>query len=94
MASRKMVRFNGRWDILLLREVRAVNPYGDAQLWIEIAENLSSLEEFSDGATPRRCRERTALLLEYFKDEDHDSLKRYYFTSFKGALHVFCITNL
>ncbi|XP_061196548.1 uncharacterized protein LOC133204818 [Saccostrea echinata] len=74
---KKMFRFSVKHDIDLLICVTAVNPYaGDAaNKWSEIAE---SFMEIYDGVAidGRRCRERTSLLLSYFKSEDREKLYR------------------
>jgi hypothetical protein len=75
--KKKPFRFSAAQDILLLREVVAVNPYAakDAgRLWMQIAERLQDLGMQLEG---RRCRERTALLLDYYRKEDKERLRRY-----------------
>ncbi|XP_062580715.1 uncharacterized protein LOC134242626 [Saccostrea cucullata] len=72
-----MFRFSMKDDIELLKEVSSVNPFsGDSvNKWAEIAENFMMAHEgvALDG---RRCRERTSLLLSYFKADDRDKLYR------------------
>ena len=70
MAKRLVKRFSCQDDIVLLKEVIAENPYGVGGRWQIVADHMP----FAVDA--RRCRERTALLLEYFKREDAASLKR------------------
>ena len=71
---KKMFSFSVKHDIDLLICVTAVNPFaGDASnKWCEIAES-------NEGAAidGRRCRERTSLLLSYFKADDREKLYRY-----------------
>ncbi|XP_023229312.1 trichohyalin-like [Centruroides sculpturatus] len=68
------MRFSCCHDILLLKEVVAVNPYSyenPKTAWINISENLQ-MHYTVDG---RRCRERTNLLLQYYEN-DEVSLRR------------------
>ena len=72
MENRKSkFRFSAQDDIILLKEVVAERPFGSTTGWQIVAEN-TNLQ--IDG---RRARERTALLLEYFRREDRASLRRY-----------------
>jgi hypothetical protein len=72
------VRFDRAHDILLLREVLAVNPYErpDAKAaWQSIAETLNSSDKgFS--VDFRSCRDHTALMLSKFKKKDIVSRKK------------------
>ncbi|XP_067122379.1 trichohyalin-like [Centruroides vittatus] len=74
--SRKVpVRFSCCDDILLLKEVVAVNPYAYENpkvAWINISEKLQTYYDV-DG---RRCRERTSLLLQYYDKNDEASLRK------------------
>ena len=73
---KKPFRFTPSDDIALLKEVIAVNPYEGniARTWVQVAENLLREDMRVDS---RRCRERTQLLLDYFRKEDTDMLRRY-----------------
>ncbi|XP_067122380.1 chromatin assembly factor 1 subunit A-like [Centruroides vittatus] len=69
------MRFSCCHDILLLKEVVAVNPYAYENpkvAWINISEKLQTYYDV-DG---RRCRERTSLLLQYYDKNDEASLRR------------------
>ncbi|XP_038063181.1 uncharacterized protein LOC119733890 [Patiria miniata] len=73
-AKKKQFRFSANDDIILLREVLANDPYSSAEpgkKWDEIAD-ATELQ----GLSGRRCRERTSLLLTYYKKEDAEALKR------------------
>ena len=63
-------------DIALLKEVLSLNPYNIPQGrgWLQVAE---ALNEAGLPVDTRRCRERTALLLEYFRKENKEILHRY-----------------
>ncbi|XP_067133385.1 chromatin assembly factor 1 subunit A-like [Centruroides vittatus] len=68
-------RFSCWHDIVLLREVVAVNPYAyknPKAAWKNISVNLRTYYAV-DG---RRCRERTNLLLQYYDENDQASLRR------------------
>ncbi len=55
----------------------AQNPYGSkdpGRLWVQVAERLSKVGVVVEA---RRCRERTALLLEYYRKDNQDMLRRY-----------------
>lgn len=63
-----MIRFTCLHDVWLLREVLAINPF-NMQIpkvgWDKVAENLKPL--ISKEICARRCRERTNLLLDYYR---------------------------
>ena len=72
--KKKPFRFSVNEDIIVLRELLANDPYDSSvpgKEWdnIAIATGLK-------GLSGRRCRERTSLLLSYYKKEDADALKR------------------
>ncbi|KAJ3614857.1 hypothetical protein NHX12_018427 [Muraenolepis orangiensis] len=78
---KRQVRFSARHDILLLREVIAENPFttneSSVRHWARIAEILrASLQHEYFHVDARRCRERTLLLLDYYKKQDFFSLRR------------------
>ncbi|XP_023221109.1 uncharacterized protein LOC111622884 [Centruroides sculpturatus] len=69
------MRFSCHHDILLLREVVAINPYAyenPKDAWKNIAENLRTFYTVDS----RRCRERTSLLLQYYEKNNQASLRR------------------
>ncbi|KAM4691706.1 uncharacterized protein WCC33_016487 [Rhinophrynus dorsalis] len=77
---KRQVRFAAHHDILLLREVIHHNPFAvreSGRVWAAVAEEMNSAlrgEGFEvDG---RRCRERTALLLHYYKRQNFTGLRR------------------
>ncbi|XP_030064058.1 vicilin-like seed storage protein At2g18540 [Microcaecilia unicolor] len=77
---KRQVRFSARHDIMLLREVIHQNPFAlkeSGRVWAKIGEELTAAlqgEYFEvDG---RRCRERTALLLDYYKRQNFAGLRR------------------
>ena len=68
--KKKPFRFSANQEIILLREVLANDPYASSvpgKEWdnIAIASELKVL-------SGRRCRERTSLLLSYYRKEDAD----------------------
>ncbi|XP_023241417.1 uncharacterized protein LOC111639713 [Centruroides sculpturatus] len=82
------MRFSCNHDILLLREVVAVNPYAyenPKSAWKTISENLWAYYTV-DG---RSCRERTTLLLQYY-DKDVMEDCRQFFEAKTDALRTHC----
>jgi len=78
--KKNAARFSAGHDVLLLREVVTQNPYAAAagevtRTWAAIAVALNAAQaDFNiDG---RRCRDRTNLLLDYFRKEELASLRR------------------
>ncbi|XP_066560382.1 uncharacterized protein LOC136749766 [Amia ocellicauda] len=78
---KRQVRFSARHDIMLLREVIAQNPFSSKEpgrIWSRVGELVSTaLQDESFEVDARRCRERTALLLDYYKKQDFASLRRF-----------------
>uniref|UniRef100_W5N7H9 Uncharacterized protein n=2 Tax=Lepisosteus oculatus TaxID=7918 RepID=W5N7H9_LEPOC len=78
---KRQVRFSARHDILLLREVIAQNPFSSKEpgrIWARVGEIISAaLQDENFEVDARRCRERTALLLDYYKKQDFASLRRF-----------------
>ncbi|XP_007569628.1 PREDICTED: uncharacterized protein LOC106922558 isoform X2 [Poecilia mexicana] len=78
---KRQVRFSARHDIILLREVIAQNPFGSKEpgrMWARVGEIITAaLQEESFEVDARRCRERTMLLLDYYKKQDFPSLRRF-----------------
>ncbi|XP_023675337.2 uncharacterized protein [Paramormyrops kingsleyae] len=78
---KRQVRFSARHDILLLREVIAQNPFSSKEpgrIWAKVGEIITAaLQDESFEVDARRCRERTALLLDYYKKQDFSSLRRF-----------------
>ena len=75
--KRKAFRFAAAQDIILLKEVVCQHPFAAQQpgkVWVNIAQRLQDLGLQVDA---RRCRERTILLVDYFRKEDQEMLKRY-----------------
>lgn len=75
---KRQFRFSAAADVMLLREVVAVNPfeqrYGNVlRAWQSIAQKLAAHGILVDG---RRCRERTQRLLEVYKKEDFQKLRK------------------
>ncbi|CAL8273266.1 uncharacterized protein si:dkey-45d16.4 isoform X1 [Gadus morhua] len=78
---KRQVRFSARHDIILLREVIAQNPFStkdsSVRLWARIAEIITaSMQDEYFEVDARRCRERTLLLLDYYKKQDFFRLRR------------------
>ncbi|XP_053565259.1 trichohyalin [Bombina bombina] len=77
---KRQVRFTAQHDIMLLREVIHQNPFSvreAGQVWALVAEEMNNAlrgEGFEVDA--RRCRERTALLLDYYKRQNFTGLRR------------------
>ncbi|MEQ2286491.1 hypothetical protein AMECASPLE_003006 [Ameca splendens] len=78
---KRQVRFSARHDIILLREVITQNPLGSKEpgrMWARIGENITAaLQEENFEVDARRCRERTMLLLDYYKKQDFPRLRRF-----------------
>ncbi|KAK1162378.1 trichohyalin-like [Acipenser oxyrinchus oxyrinchus] len=78
---KRQVRFSARHDIMLLREVIAQNPFSSKEpgrVWAKVGELITAaLQDESFEVDARRCRERTALLLDYYKKQDFPSLRRF-----------------
>lgn len=77
---KRQVRFSARHDILLLREVIAQNPFTSKEsgrIWARVGEIITAtLQDENFEVDGRRCRERTMLLLDYYKKQDFASLRR------------------
>ncbi|KAM3921358.1 uncharacterized protein RB166_010743 isoform 2-T2 [Leptodactylus fuscus] len=77
---KRHIRFAAHHDILLLREVIHHNPFWVrefGQVWAAVAERMSSaLQSEGFEVDGRRCRERTALLLDYYKRQNYAMLRR------------------
>ncbi|XP_068178455.1 trichohyalin [Antennarius striatus] len=78
---KRQVRFSARHDIILLREVIAQNPFASKEpgrVWAHVGEIITAaLHDESFEVDARRCRERTMLLLDYYKKQDFPSLRRF-----------------
>ncbi|XP_029993091.1 scaffold attachment factor B1 [Sphaeramia orbicularis] len=78
---KRQVRFSARHDIILLREVIAQNPFASKEpgrIWARVGEIITAaLQEENFEVDARRCRERTMLLLDYYKKQDYPSLRRF-----------------
>lgn len=75
------LRFSLKYDIVLLNEVIAHDPYSvmdPEEKWVDIA--FAVTEAFNDArkvCTSRRAKERTKLLLEKHKKENDANVKKY-----------------
>ncbi|KAM8879389.1 uncharacterized protein AB9W97_014778 isoform 1-T1 [Spinachia spinachia] len=78
---KRQVRFSARHDIILLREVVARNPFASKEpgrIWARVGEIITAaLQDENFEVDARRCRERTMLLLDYYKKQDFPSLRRF-----------------
>ncbi|XP_074539084.1 uncharacterized protein LOC141800445 [Halichoeres trimaculatus] len=78
---KRQVRFSARHDIILLKEVIIQNPFSSKEpgrIWARVGEIITSaLQDESFEVDARRCRERTMLLLDYYKKQDFPSLRRF-----------------
>ncbi|XP_067355766.1 trichohyalin isoform X2 [Channa argus] len=78
---KRQVRFSARHDIILLREVIAQNPFASKEpgrTWARVGEIITAaLKDENFEVDARRCRERTMLLLDYYKKQDFSSLRRF-----------------
>ncbi|XP_028308357.1 trichohyalin isoform X2 [Gouania willdenowi] len=78
---KRQVRFSARHDIILLKEVIVQNPFASKEpgrMWARVGENITAaLQEENFEVDARRCRERTMLLLDYYKKQDYSSLRRF-----------------
>lgn len=77
LVRKTQVRFSSKDDINLLKEVLSENPFTDKSKWNNIAENLKENAEKVFSVDARRVRERTQLLLQQFKTENIEALKRF-----------------
>ncbi|KAM5136079.1 uncharacterized protein ACMZJ9_018583 [Mantella aurantiaca] len=77
---KRHIRFAAHHDIILLREVVQHNPFWVrelGQVWAAVAERMSAaLQGEGFQVDGRRCRERTALLLDYYKRQNFAMLRR------------------
>lgn len=77
---KRQVRFSARHDIMLLREVIVQNPFKSKETgrsWGRVGEIITAaLQDENFEVDARRCRERTMLLLDYYKKQDFASLRR------------------
>jgi len=71
--KKKMIRFRQKDDISLLKEVLEQNPFQTPSNWANVAESLAAGLQ---GVTARRCRERTDLLLSYYRSHNSEMLKK------------------
>lgn len=78
---KRQVRFSARHDIMLLRQVIVQNPFKSKETgrsWAHVGEIITAaLQDENFEVDARRCRERTMLLLDYYKKQDFASLRRY-----------------
>ncbi|XP_005993277.1 trichohyalin [Latimeria chalumnae] len=78
---KRQVRFSARHDIMLLREVIIQNPFASkesSRIWAKVGEYLTAaLQDEGFEVDGRRCRERTVLLLDYYKRQDFAGLRRF-----------------
>ncbi|XP_035494318.1 trichohyalin isoform X1 [Scophthalmus maximus] len=78
---KRQVRFSARHDIILLQEVIAQNPFASKEpgrIWARVGEIITAaLQDENFEVDARRCRERTMLLLDYYKKQDFPSLRRF-----------------
>ncbi|XP_041641937.1 scaffold attachment factor B1 [Cheilinus undulatus] len=78
---KRQVRFSARHDIILLREVITQNPFSSKEpgrIWARVGEIITAaLQDENFEVDARRCRERTMLLLDYYKKQDFPSLRRF-----------------
>ncbi|XP_064457486.1 uncharacterized protein LOC135368255 isoform X1 [Ornithodoros turicata] len=67
-------RFHPQDDVHLMREVLSLNPFTDSSKWAVVAQgvNAASEKEF----TVRGCRERIDLLLNLFRKQDWNNLRK------------------
>ncbi|XP_075898819.1 uncharacterized protein LOC142899207 isoform X2 [Nelusetta ayraudi] len=81
MQRKRQVRFSARHDIILLREVIGQNPFASKEpgrIWGRVGEIITAtLQDENFEVDARRCRERTMLLLDYYKKQDFPSLRRF-----------------
>ncbi|CAN9510539.1 unnamed protein product [Ophioblennius macclurei] len=80
-SRKRQVRFSARHDIILLQEVISQNPFASKEpgrIWARVGEIITAaLQEENFEVDARRCRERTMLLLDYYKKQDFPSLRRF-----------------
>ncbi|KAM4665092.1 uncharacterized protein O3C94_013004 isoform 2-T2 [Discoglossus pictus] len=77
---KKQVRFAAHHDVLLLRKVIHHNPFSvreAGRVWAMVAEEMcAALRGEGFEVDGRRCRERTGLLLDYYKRQNFIGLRR------------------
>ncbi len=70
---KKPLRFSAAMDIKLLNEVLNERPHGGGT-WENVA---AALQLLGINANARRCRERTATIIDHFRKEDRENLRKY-----------------
>ncbi|XP_064627736.1 uncharacterized protein LOC135502850 [Lineus longissimus] len=79
-AGAKTIRYNPSFDVTLLREIRARNPYEDADRWAVITQNFNSaMLKIKPGAVPvndRSVKERVDRLINAFKTQQMAALRK------------------
>jgi hypothetical protein len=80
LSSQKSIRYNPGFDVLLLREVLAQNPYENAENWSEVTKSFNtSMKQNRPDAVPvndRSIKERVDKLIKAFKSEQMAALRR------------------
>jgi hypothetical protein len=68
MVGQNRTSYSPSIDVALLREVINHNPFVDASKWGDVVETIMDIGDTAP-TTARSVRERTTLLLEYFKKD-------------------------
>ena len=67
-------------DIILLKEVNAINPYRNPAKWAEVEERsneqIRKLRENCDELTARTCQDHCDLLLKHFNEKNTKMLNK------------------
>ena len=75
--KKKSVVFTASNDLLLMKEVAALDPYGNPDRWVTVAENLTRALNLEKAATKRTVQERMDRLLKKWKSKERESQKKY-----------------
>ena len=81
-SQRKTVMFYPALDVLLLREICAINPYNEVadkkkemEKWSTIQKRMMTIMDENKCVTLRQCRERADKLLEKHHRQELESLR-------------------
>ena len=78
MDKKKALRFSAGMDIRLLNCVLEERPFAGGS-WEAVAANM---QQSGVTCTSRRCRERTSTIVDHFRKDDRDNLRKYVLENF------------
>ncbi len=95
------VYFYPDMDIILLKEVNAINPYRNPGKWAEVEERandqIQKLRENCDELTARTCQDHCDLLVKHFNEKNNKMLNKWVHVCMEGVCVCVCVhvcTNL